>query len=197
MGRHYTQRQAEPEARSDQGYRDRLKDEKQVVYQQDGVTIRSCPAIHPGDCDVSFSLEYAGLKVIFGGDTFPNKWYIKSAKDAALAIHKVFLTPGELVERYGQSPGQALGVGTKVHTSPPAFGKVMSEIKPRHAVAYHFFNEEGKRYGIYDGVRSIYDGPLSLATDNMVWNISKDKITERMEVSPEDAWSVPGATPPP
>jgi len=73
----------------------------------------------------------------------------------------------------------------------------MSEIKPRHAVAYHFFNEEGKRYGIYDGVRSIYDGPLSLATDNMVWNISKDKITERMEVSPEDAWSVPGATPPP
>jgi len=73
----------------------------------------------------------------------------------------------------------------------------MSEIKPRHAVAYHFFNEEGTRYGIYDGVRSTYDGPLSLATDNMVWNISKDKITERMEVSPEDAWSVPGATPPP
>jgi ribonuclease Z len=73
----------------------------------------------------------------------------------------------------------------------------MSEIKPRHAVAYHFFNEEGTRYGIYDGVRSTYDGPLSLATDNMVWNISKDKITERMAVSPEDAWSVPGATSPP
>ena len=50
---------------------------------------------------------------------------------------------------------------------------------------------------IYDGVRSTYDGPLSLATDNMVWNISKDKITERMAVTTEDAWAVPGVTPPP
>lgn len=82
------------------------------------------------------------------------------------------------------------------YTSPPVFGKVMSEIKPRYAVGYHFVNEEGTRYGIYAGVCSTYDGPLSLATDNMVWNISKDKIAERMSVSPEDAWSVAGATPP-
>ncbi len=31
-----------------------------------------------------------------------------------------------------------------------------------------------------------------MATDMMVWNITKDKITERMAVSPEVAWSVPG-----
>jgi len=173
------------------------KGENKVVYQENGVTIRSWPAIHAGDGAVSFSLEYAGLKVVFGGDTFPNKWYVKYAKDADLAIHEVFLTPGDLVEWYGQSPGQALGVGTQVHTSPPAFGKVMSEIKPRHAVGYHFFDEEGTRYGIYDGVRSTYDGPLSLATDNMVWNITKDKITERMAVTTENAWAVPGSTPPP
>jgi len=168
-----------------------------IVYQENGVIIRSWPAIHAGDGAVSFSLEYAGMKVVFGGDTFPNKWFVKYAKDADLAIHEVFLTPSELVEWYGQSPGQALGVGTQVHTPPPAFGKVMSEIKPRHAVGYHFFNEEGTRYGIYDGVRSTYDGPLSLATDNMVWNITKDKIVERMAVSPEAAWSVPVSTPPP
>ncbi len=173
------------------------KGENQVVYQENGVTIRSWPAIHAGDGAVSFSLEYAGLKVVFGGDTFPNKWYVKYARDADLAIHEVFLTPAELVTWYGQSPGQALGVGTQVHTSPPAFGKVMSEIKPRHAVGYHFFNEEGTRYGIYDGIRTTYDGPLSMATDNMVWNITKDKITERMAVTTEEAWSVPGATPPP
>ncbi len=173
------------------------KGENQVVYQENGVTIRSWPAIHAGDGPVSFSLEYAGLKVVFGGDTFPNKWYVKYARDADLAIHEVFLTPTELVTWYGQSPGQALGVGTQIHTSPPAFGKVMSEIKPRHAVGYHFFNEEGTRYGIYDGVRSTYDGPLSLATDNMVWNITKDKITERMAVLTDEAWSVAGNTNPP
>jgi ribonuclease Z len=75
----------------------------------------------------------------------------------------------------------------------------MSTIKPRHAVAFHFFNEEGTRYGIYEGIRETYDGPLSMATDMMVWNITKDTITERMAVSTDDAWSVPGTArqPPP
>jgi len=39
------------------------------------------------------------------------------------------------------TPEQALLVGTQVHTAPEAFGKVMSEIKPRMAVAYHFFKD--------------------------------------------------------
>jgi ribonuclease Z len=173
------------------------KGENQVVYQENGVTIRSWPAIHAGDGPVSFALQFAGMKIVIGGDTFPNKWYIKYAIDADVAIHEVFLTPDELVKWYGQSPQQALGVGTQIHTSPPAFGKVMSAIKPRHAIGYHFFNEEGTRYGIYDGVRKTYSGPLSLATDNMVWNITKDKIVERMAVSPDQAWSVAGPTPPP
>jgi ribonuclease Z len=171
--------------------------ENAVVYKENGVTIRSIPAIHAGDGPVSFILEYAGMKIVIGGDTYPNKWYIKHATDADIAIHEVFLTPDELVKWYGQSPGQALGVGTNIHTSPPAFGKVMSTIKPRHAIGYHFFNEEGTRYGIYDGVRKTYSGPLSLASDNMVWNITKDKITERMAVSPDQAWSVAGPTAPP
>jgi len=168
--------------------------ENAVVYQENGVTIRSIPAIHAGDGPVSFILEYAGMKIVIGGDTYPNKWYIKHATDADIAIHEVFLTPDELVKWYGQSPQQAIGVGTDIHTSPPAFGKV---IKPRHAIGYHFFNEEGTRYGIYDGVRETYSGPLSLATDNMVWNITRDRITERMTVSADQAWSVAGPTAPP
>jgi len=173
------------------------KAENKIVYQENGVTIRSIPAIHAGDGAVSFIMEYAGLKVVIGGDTFPNKWYIKYAKNADVAIHETFLTPTQLVELYGQSPGQALGVGTRVHTAPPAFGKVMSEIKPRHAIGYHFFNDADTRYGIYDGVRTTYSGPLTLATDNMVWNITKEEIKVRDIVSPDQAWGVPGPKKPP
>jgi ribonuclease Z len=168
------------------------KGENQVVYQENGVTIRSWPAIHAGDGPVSFSLEYAGLKLVIGGDTYPNKWYIDYATNADVAIHETFLTPDQLVKLYNQSPRAALGVGTQIHTSPPAFGKVMSTIKPRHAIGYHFFNEEATRYAIYEGVRETYDGPLSLAVDNMVWNITKDKIVTRMAVSPDQAWAVQG-----
>jgi hypothetical protein len=42
-----------------------------------------------------------------------------------------------------------------------------------------------------------YTGPLSLAVDNMVWNISKEKIVERMIVSPDQAWAVNGPNKPP
>ncbi len=168
-----------------------------VVYQENGVTIRSLPAIHAGDGPVSFILEYAGLKVVIGGDTFPNKWYIQYAVDADLAIHETFLTPADLVTLYGLSPGQAIGVGTQIHTSPQAFGKVMSTIKPRHAVGYHFFNEQATHDDILRGVLQTYTGPLSLAVDNMVWNITKDEIKERMIVSPDQAWAVNGPNTPP
>ncbi|WP_422037037.1 guanitoxin biosynthesis MBL fold metallo-hydrolase GntH [Roseibium sp.] len=171
--------------------------ENGIVYEDNGVTVRSWPAIHAGDGPVSYALEWNGYKIVIGGDTLPNKWYIDYAKDADLAIHETFMTPEQLVKWYGQSPEQALGVGTQVHTAPAAFGKVMAEIKPRQAVAYHFFNEEGVRYEIYDQVRSVYDGPLSMAQDNMVWNITKDGVSERMAVITEEAWSVPGAKAPP
>ena len=62
-------------------------------------------------------------------------------------------------------------------------------------MAYHFFNEEGTRYNLYSAIRETYDGPLSMATDNMVWNIKPDGITERMAVITEEAWSVAGPTP--
>ena len=171
--------------------------ENQIVYDENGVTIRSFPAIHSGDGSVSYALEWNGYKLVFGGDTFPNKWFIKYAKDADLVVHECFHLPEQMVEWYNQAPPVALYVATQIHTSPQAFGKIMSTIKPRHAVAYHFFNEESTRYAIYDGVREVYDGPLSMATDMMVWNINRDKITERMAVSPDNAWSVPGSKPPP
>ena len=174
-----------------------FKGENAVIYQDKGVTIKSWPAIHAGDGSVSMALFWKGMKIVIGGDTMPNKWYIEYARDADFAIHEAFMTPELLVKFYNQAPKTALGVGTYVHTSPQAFGKVMSSIKPRHAVAYHFFSEEGTRYVMYEDIRKTYDGPLSMAQDMMVWNITKDKITERMATSTDEAWGVPGPTAPP
>ena len=167
------------------------KVENQVVYQENGVTVRSWPAIHTGDGPVSFSLEYKGMKVVIGGDTFPNTWFLKYAKGADLVIHEAFFGPEVFVKMYKQPPQLAWRVCCAFHTSGQAFGKVMSEVNPRHAVAYHFFNEEATRYSLYGNIRETYEGPLSMATDRMVFNITKDKITERMAVMTDDAWPVP------
>ncbi len=171
------------------------------IYQENGVTIRSIPAIHAGDGPVSFILEYAGLKVIFGGDTSPNKWFIEYGKDADFVIHEAFNPPG-IFATLGNQPAQlAWRACCAFHTSGPAFGKIMSTIEPRHAVAYHALLDQGtQQYNTYyDSIRQTYDGPLSIASDLMVWNITKDKITERMAVVTRNAWAVAGTArqPPP
>ena len=66
--------------------------------------IRSIPAIHTGDGPVSFILEWAGMKIVIGGDTFPNTWFLKYATDADWVVHEAFMTPEQFVKYYGQPP---------------------------------------------------------------------------------------------
>jgi ribonuclease Z len=172
-----------------------FKGENQVVYQENGVTIRSFPAIHSIDGSVSYALEWNGLKFVYGSDTFPNKWFIKYAKDADIAIHECFVAVPDIVGKLGFSPESALMVGTQIHTAPEAFGKVMSEIKPRMAVAYHFFKDWDTTGGVYARIHKTYNGPLSLAEDFMVWNVTKDEIRTRMAIVQEETWSPPRTAP--
>ena len=167
----------------------------EVIYDRNGIVVRSIPAIHAGDGPVSFIIEYAGLKLVFGGDTSPNKWFVEHAKGADFAIHEAFATPEFFVTEYNQSPQLAWRACCEFHTSGPAFGKIMSTIKPRHAVSYHSFVEAFPE--LRAGIRETYDGPLSIAEDMMVWNITKDKVVERMAVSTDRARGVPGPTPQP
>jgi len=161
------------------------------IYNENGVSIRTIPAIHALDGPVSFILEWKGLKFAFSSDTFPNKWWMKYTKDADIAIHECFITPEDLVKKQKWTPGAALNVGTQIHTSPAQFGKVMSIIKPRLAVGYHFFNDYDTLPNVLEAVRSTYDGPLALAIDFMVFNITKDDIRVRMAVTDEDIWPQP------
>jgi ribonuclease Z len=171
------------------------KQVNEVVYEENGVTIRSFPAIHSIDGSISYSLDWNGLKFIFSSDSYPNKWYIKYAKGADLAIHEAFVAVPELVSKMRFTPESALQVGTQIHTAPEAFGKIMSEVKPRMAVAYHFFNDFDTATSVYERIRGTYDGPLSLAEDYMVWNVTKDDIVVRMAVTEERTWSPPLAAP--
>ena len=159
-----------------------------IIYQENDVTVRTIPAIHALDGPVSFILEWNGLKFVFGGDTYPNKWYAEYAQDADLAIHECFIAVPDMIEKFKFTPQSALAVGTQVHTSPEAFGKTMSIIKPRMAVAYHFFNDWDTAPDINQRIRTTYDGPLSLSTDYMVWNVTKDDIRVRMAVVEEAVW---------
>lgn len=167
---------------------------EQVVYRKNGVTIHAFPAIHAIDGSVSYALDWKGMRIVFSSDTYPNKWFLKYAKGADLAIHECFIAVPDLVEKFRLTPEAALQVGTQIHTAPEAFGKVMSMAQPRHAVAYHFFKDTDTTGPILERIRKTYDGPVSLAEDHMVWNITKDEIRERVALVNEHSWNPPMVT---
>jgi ribonuclease Z len=165
--------------------------ENAVIYDRNGVIVRSFPAVHAFDGPVSFRLEWNGLSFVFSSDTYPNKWFLKYAQNADVVVHECFVSIDDLVERMNFPVQRALLVGAQVHTPPEAFGKVMSMVKPRMAVAYHFINDFDTAPNILMGIRSTYDGPLTLAKDMLVWNVTKEKVRVREVVYNENVWTAP------
>jgi ribonuclease Z len=163
----------------------------EVIFDENGVVVRSIPAVHGLDGAVSFILEWNGLKFVYGSDTIPNKWYVEHAKGADVAVHESFLPPELLIQKQGFNPVEALMVGTQGHTSPQQFGKVMSLVKPRLAVGYHFYNDFDTEPAVRAGVRETYDGPLALASDYMVFNVTKDDIRVRNSSIDDEVWPSP------
>ena len=159
-----------------------FRQENKVVYEANGVIIRSWPAVHDLDGPVSFRLEWNGLSFVFGGDTRPNSWFIKHAKGADFVVHECFPTPEGLAAFNDWELREATYVSSYIHTPPEGFGKVMATIKPRMAVAFHTVLTPDVQQGMVDGIRKTYDGPLTIATDLMVWNVTKEKITLRQAV---------------
>ncbi|WP_420338434.1 guanitoxin biosynthesis MBL fold metallo-hydrolase GntH [Roseibium sp.] len=163
------------------------------IYEENGVTISSFPAIHSLDGSVSFRLDWGNRSFVFGGDSYPNKWFIKHAKDAELVIHECFFTPELLGETLDTPPAQAIYISAYIHTPPEAFGKIMSEVKPRHAVGYHFWTWHDTYDEMLERVRSMYDGPLTLARDMTVWNVTDEQVVVR-EASVDENVAPTGTT---
>ena len=160
----------------------------EVIYEENGVIIRSIPAIHVTDGAVSFVLEWNGLKFCYSSDTFPNKWWIEHTKNADISVHECFASPQILLDKQKYPPPLALSLSVFKHTSPQQFGKVMAMTTPRLAVGYHFYNDHDTLPVMLEQVRKTYDGPLAMATDYMVFNVTKEDIKVRMAAVDTEIW---------
>ena len=164
-----------------------------IVYQEDGVTIRSWPAVHGIDGAVSYSLEWKGMKFVYSGDTTPNKWFLAEARDADLLIHECYLSVQQFIDLKHYDPERARIVATVVHTPPSSCGKLFAQLQPGMAIAYHTFNDFNTAPDIIAGIRESYDGPLMLADDLLVWNVTADGVRVRRVIATDEPWP---ATPP-
>jgi ribonuclease Z len=159
-----------------------------VVYDRNSVVIRSFPAIHVFDGPVSYRLEWNGLTLVFSGDTTPSRFFVDNAQGADLLIHECFNSVAQLVERSGYDETRARNVATVFHTTPEEAGQVLDMVKPRLAAVYHFYNDFDTAPEIECKIRAHYDGPLALAQDLMVFNVTPGTVRVRLAVTATHVW---------
>ena len=159
-----------------------------VIYDKNGVKVTSFPAVHIYDGAVSLRLDWNGLSFVYSGDTTPSYFFVENAKNADVVVHETFNTKQQLMERSGYDERTAIGVGSIAHSDPVEAGKVFELIEPRLAVAFHFFNDFDTAPDMERAIRTHYKGPLALAKDMMVFNVTKDSLTTRMAVTSAHVW---------
>ena len=112
-----------------------------------------------------------------------------------ISVHESFAPPQVLIDKQNYAPEFALPLSTLAHTSPAQFGRIMAMTQPRLAVGYHFYNDHDTLPAQLVEIRRTYDGPLAMATDYMVFNVTKDDIRVRMAAIDKEIWPMPATRP--
>ena len=58
-------------------------------------------------------------------------------------------------------------------------------------MAYHFYNDFDTEPEVRERIRKTYSGPIALALDYMVFNVTQDDIRVRMSAIDEEVWPSP------
>jgi len=160
-----------------------------VAYDKNGVVITHFPGAHSIDGAISYRLDWNGLCVIIPTDTNPTTWDIENGMNCDLILHEVGPSPEIYAKNLDVPVSAAQMIVDSSHTSPKAFGKIFSQTQPRLAVVTHTVENADTIMPIIDDIRIYYDGPLAVASDMTVFNISKDEITQRTAIGPDLPWT--------
>ena len=159
-----------------------------IAYDKNGVVIKHFPVAHSIDGGVGYRVEWNGLSVVIASDTRPTEFYIENSQNADIIMHEVGPDPNVFAETMGVSVARANSMIASSHTLPVALGKIFEDTKPRLAVATHVLINANTVLPVVDGIRKYYNGPLVVAQDFMVFNVSKDKIVQRIGIGPKSPW---------
>lgn len=173
-----------------------------TAYEGNGVKITHFPAVHARNGAISYKLEWNGLSMVFTGDTMPNKYVLDQAKGVDVLIHEMTVPPEIWATKMGGvHPGDpdyeravaySKAVQASSHTPQLAFGYILSKTRPRLGVATHFMANPENLQPAMEDIRYWYDGPVAIATDLLVLNVSKNQIRQRRARVSDYAWYTVG-----
>ena len=161
-----------------------------VIFEENDVKISAFPAIHCIDGPVSYRLDWNGLSLVYLGDGKPSQFLVENSQNADLIIHEAFVPAKQYAEKTHLPYQVAQNICHGVHCPPRSAGKMFDMCQPRLGVIYHTMLSEDLRVPIIDDVRYFWKGPVALAEDLCVFNITSKTITQRLAVVPDLAWPV-------
>ena len=150
-----------------------------LVYSRNGVKIYSYATVHCIYGTRGYRLEYGGLSMSFAGDGEPNTNEVENSKGVDVFIHEGLPTAEVFSEKVNMPLENAKKVAS-VHTTPDRLGQVFSLAKPKLGVGYHYFVNDDTVDPFFESLRETYDGPVVLAQDLMVINVTPRQIVTRM-----------------
>jgi ribonuclease Z len=165
-----------------------------LVYDDNGVKIYAFPVMHCIYGALGYRLEWNGLAVSFHGDGEPNEFEARRVQAVDLIVHEGFLDAPTFAEKNGFSVEMAKRVLT-AHTTPDMLGRLFEISKPGLGVGYHYFVNDDTVDPFFEGITSTYEGPVALAQDLMVINITPDQIVTRMGETDLLHWTPPAPGP--
>jgi ribonuclease Z len=153
-------------------------DRPDTIYDRNGVTISSFPAIHGLSGAVGYAITYAGRKVVFSGDTRPCRHVAEAAAGADLLIHECFQSPAV----FARATGLPLETTTQLlrfaHTIPEQMGKILARTQPRMGALWHLDLTPGTDV-VFDELAVNYQGPVTVTQDLTVFNVTEEAVVAR------------------
>jgi len=153
-------------------------DRPEMIYDRNGVTVSCFPAIHGLSGAVGYTVTYAGLKVVFSGDTRPCRYVVDAAVGADLLIHECFQSPSVYARATGLPLETALNITRLAHTVPDQMGKILDLTKPRMGALWHLDVTPGVD-AVLDELGAHYGGPVTVTQDFTVFNVTSDAVVAR------------------
>jgi ribonuclease Z len=153
-------------------------DRPTTIYNRNGVTVSSFPAIHGLNGAVGYKLEYAGCTVVFSGDTRPCRFVAEAAAGADLLIHECFQSPRLVAAAAGMTLEVALQVLKAAHTIPDQMGQLLAMTRPRMAAVWHLDVSPGVD-GVLEEIGAHYGGAVAVCQDLTVFNVTEDAVLVR------------------
>lgn len=162
-----------------------------LVYDENDVKIYAFPVAHILVGAVGYRLEWNGLSMTIHGDGEPCVFEAEQAAGADVFMHEAFLDAQTFATKMNL-PLQIAENVAGAHSTPDRLGRLFDIARPNLGVAYHYFQDDETIDPFFEKIATTYAGPVALAQDLTVINVSPDQIVVREAETDLLQWTPPG-----